>query len=623
MGLFGLGRKKPKPEAKVDPREDPNLIQVYDKYGRELHITKEKWRTDILPDALKSNWDKPEDLCNLIVQSIDDQFYQDVLPAAERLFQLDDSSATYACIYGFTLLKNEKLNEAERVFKTFMEKNGEEGAVLNNLAKVYHAQKLQSLSDATLWHSLEVDPNQDNALAWFLAQENERGGESAYRAALNRVAVLPRSWRAQLWQAREELKSKNLEKALALYQDILDRAVPASSDMLAQISGDLGQAGFIAEAIQLTEPRYELETHSIRVGNNLIKAHLDLGQIEEAGGILEKLYAVKRMDWKQMLDFWEMEIARARIAAVDKNLKTPMKFGLLAFEGPIWLKPTYPGVKLFPVRNPVGISIGFLGGTVESEKTGKTVNVQLTDSPGRMSRALPLLLAEQIYFNSQARVQTLMPWIGGDSPGFMLTGGPWKDSLAAEYAQKVALKSDYIATLHLNTQAEPWTLELRLVQAPEGKLLGRLEVAFELKKPEPAVLSLIQQFFGLLERETDFKRQSPPEIYEIPKGVNLSYYLLRLEQLLAVRCSMIDDIPPKFLSGVREMVDGNLQLCLDYPRNIGVRLLTAQLMTGLKKTRPDILPEFKAKFALLQKENPLPEAAQAVVNEMFKEVFGD
>ena len=46
------------------------------------------------------------------------------------------------------------------------------------------------------------------------------------------------------------------------------------------------------------------------------------------------------------------------------------------------------------------------------------------------------------------------------------------------------------------------------------------------------------------------------------------------------------------------------------------------LVTGLKKTRPDILPEFKAKFALLQKEKPLPEEAQAVVNEMFKEVFG-
>ena len=51
-------------------------------------------------------------------------------------------------------------------------------------------------------------------------------------------------------------------------------------------------------------------------------------------------------------------------------------------------------------------------------------------------------------------------------------------------------------------------------------------------------------------------------------------------------------------------------------------LWTAQLVTGLKKTRPDILPEFKAKFALLQKEKPLPEEAQAVVNEMFKEVFG-
>jgi hypothetical protein len=35
-----------------------------------------------------------------------------------------------------------------------------------------------------LWHSLELDSNQDNGLAWFYAIHNERGGESSVLDAL-------------------------------------------------------------------------------------------------------------------------------------------------------------------------------------------------------------------------------------------------------------------------------------------------------------------------------------------------------------------------------------------------------------------------------------------------------
>jgi hypothetical protein len=78
--------------------------------------------------------------------------------------------------------------------------------------------------------------------------------------------------------------------------------------------------------------------------------------------------------------------------------------------------------------------------------------------------------------------------------------------------------------------------------------------------------------------------------------------LLRLEQLLAVRSSTIDGVRSSFLSGEREIINGNLQLCLACPNNVSTRLMLVQTLSGLKKVRPDILPEFKDKLNLLQKE---------------------
>jgi len=114
---------------------------------------------------------------------------------------------------------------------------------------------------------------------------------------------------------------------------------------------------------------------------------------------------------------------------------------------------------------------------------------------------------------------------------------------------------------------------------------------------------------------------SPPPRYQIPVAPYFGSYLLRLEQLLAVRCSGMDGVPSGFLSGEREILDGNLQLCLEYPQNVGVRLLLVQTMLAMKRGRPAVLLEYREKLALLRKEKPLPEPAHSIVQRLMDEVF--
>jgi tetratricopeptide (TPR) repeat protein len=612
----------PVSSTNADPRTDPTLIRVFDEFGRELFITKEQWRTSVLPGTLKSNWNNPDQLYGIIVGALKDGFFADIVDAAEHLHRIDPVPARGACMYGVALMKNNRLDEAESVLLSHVQKHGEEGYVLTNLAKVYSARNDSQKAEATLWHALEVDPNQDNGFGWYAAIYRERSGEQAGLEALCRVAALPGSWRAQLWLARAALDVHNLEKALGCYQESLSRVgdkIPA--DLLMQMGGDLGKHGHITELLQLTEPRFVPELHGLQVGNNLIKAHLDLGEIEPARRVLDQLYALNRPDYKQHLSFWDTEIAKARIARTTVTEEEPLNVAIATVDGPVWLKPSTSGTELFTTKLQDAPMISLLGFSAEVPSKSEHVQLQIADAPGRMSRALPLFLAEQVWFSSRARVQTLAPWVTGKSNGFVLSGVPWRDEDAAKYSLQGPIKSDFVTIVHLKSKSEPWTIELRLIRSSNRESLGELSASFQSANPEGAVLDLARRLLLLIAGPAQLERQAPPPSYQVPTGMNFPTYLLRLEQLLAVRCAGMEGVGPSFLNGEREIIDGNLQLCVACPDNIGTRLLFAKTLLAMKMVRPDLIGEFKDKIILLQQKKPLRGPANGVLQKMFDEAL--
>jgi tetratricopeptide (TPR) repeat protein len=253
--LFGAGASGASGSQAKNPAADPNLIQVYDAYGREFFITREEWRKSVLPGSIQSNWSKPDELYSIIVGAMNDGFFADVVDAAERLLQIDPQPVRSACIWGIVLTEVGRLDEGERVFRDYIARYGEDGVILTNLAKIYSRRKNDAKAGETLWRALELDPNQENGMGWYLAIHKERGGDEDALKALRRVAQVPGSWRAQLWLAREALKRGEVPGALDLYKESLAAApTPAPTDLLMMMSADLGNAGRLAESVDLTLP---------------------------------------------------------------------------------------------------------------------------------------------------------------------------------------------------------------------------------------------------------------------------------------------------------------------------------------------------------------------------------
>ncbi len=617
------------------PQAAPEGIRAYDQYGREVIVPRQQWATEVLPSMLGEVRDNPDQLYGLILSSLNDGFVAEVVESTQHLYATDSIPARGACMWGIVLMQSGRLDEAEHVLTGYLANHGEEASVLLNLAKVYASRNTPAMwekADATLWRALELEPNLDNGLGWYASLAADRAaaaaaavsgtakealqqaGQQAGTEALLRVATLPGSWRAQLWLARGELNTGNLEAARSLYREALSRAPrPVPPDFLMQMSGDLGGTGNLAELLEFTAPEFLPEVHGLPVGNNLIKAYVDTGDLDTATALKDSLYALNRPDWKEGLGFWDTEIARRRTGEANSRLNgqagaagQQIQIGLLRVDGPIWLPPQSPARANFGVKPPSGPTVTFLGGTAEPPEAPTRPEVQMADAVGRLTRSLPLFFAEQTDLRTAAQGRTLIPWAvasaAGQPSGFVVSGSRWPDAVALQMVSEPANQTDYVVTVHVDAEVEPWTAELAFLRTSDGSRIGELEAEFPSGDPYPSLIQLAQEVVDLL---SAFGPASDPPAYQVPQNRAFPDYLLRMEQLLAVRSTTIQGATAMTLSGEHEILSGQLNLCLAEPKSQPVRLLLIETLAILTQIRPELAEQFRPNFQRLITEYPI------------------
>ena len=597
---------QPAQNDSVQIPQPPATIRAFDQNGQEVQVPREEWRTNVLPNMVKEVSDTPDQLYVLIVNSLNDGFVDEMAVPAQRLAEIDTIPARGACMWAIVLLAQNHLDQAEQVLETYLKQHGEEGSVLVNLAKVFAAKGEHDRAQATLWRGLELEPNQENGINWFGAIAQEQGGDVAAKAALERIRVLSGSWRAQLFLARAELAQGNLAGAKALYQEALANvAQPVPADLLMQMSGDLGTGGHLAELLELTAPNFVPEMHGLPVGANLIKALVDTNNLQDAARVTSALGAFNRPDWAQALGFWNQTITQ-RLGGLAPQ-QPGITIGMLRVDGPIWLPPNSPVRPLFGAK-PEGPSVTFLGGSAETpvEEGADPANIQIPDALGRMTRALPLYLAEQVDMRTAAAGRAMIPWAvpqqQGAPGGFVVSSARWPDETARQSVQDPANLSDYVVTVHVDAEVTPWEASLVFIRSSDGTRIGELQVDFT---PEDLFESLPKLADEVVELLSSFGSTQTPAQYQIPQGDQFAGYLLRLEQLLAVRCAGMEGVGPNFLTGEKDILEGNLAQCEAAPSSIPVRVLLVETMGSVARIRPEAVQSVQDAYVQLQQQHPI------------------
>ena len=615
------------PQAAVPPPE-ANLMPMIDEQGNQTMVTRPEWRERVLLPHLEKVKDQPDALAEAVLHALQAGFLTDVVEPAERLAQIDTNPERGAVILSVVYRELQRWDSAETVLRQQLEKHGESVNVVFNIGLTQAGRGEHEAAEEAFWRVLELEVNHREASGALLASRHKQGGDAAVQDTLLRIGALPGNWRARLWQARGALDRKDVAAAVELYHEAIAVAgTPVPTDLLMQMTGDLGATGHPDVMIKEAASLLDVDAHGLQGAHNLFHACLHTGELPAARALLDLLFSKQQMAWRQPLGQWESELVQARLAQQAAKAKAKPgegKVTLLVDEGPIWLPERSPASELFTV--PVGDvpSIAILGcsaDTPQAEGGNDGSALRPTDAAGRFSRALPLFLAEQIRFGMQARVRTLSPWMLGEMPAFIVGRQEWTAEEAARHARSVKPECGYTIVTHIVAQAEPWRVEARLVRASDAAVLGTAQAELKITEPEAALRTLATELIGLLQREAKIEPATPPADYVVPAGSEFGLYLLCLEQLHVARCHALPGVPAGLLAGERDFLDATFHLCIAQPENICSRLILTELLRLLRPTRPQVVLEYRERIQLLQNKKPLAGAAQAVLQGIFDTLF--
>lgn len=600
------------------PAPAQDLVTAYDAYGRELRISRADWRDKILLPQLRRHWDDADELYRLLISGLNDGLAADLQPAAARLVEIDTNPERSHAVEGIVCLRNERIEQAEATLRAGIEQAGPTGTLLTNLAKVYAARGEQARADETLWQAVQADPNQDNGLLWWAVRQRERGGEDAYLAALREAAKLPGSWRARLWLARHHLQQREVDAAGKLYAEVLATGRYDGAALM-MISGDLGKHGELALMLQLVAPVYDEHRHDPLAGLNLLRAHQQLGLLEPGEALLARMYALDSAPLKAQLDrfaraFQELRARSAQATPVDPG---QLRFGTLALDRPIWHYGLRDPDWLFRGKPGDAPAIGFvaLGRSMDDKQQAQ---VQREDEMGRLTRSIPLYLAEAVHFWSDYAAHCYVPVVTGGGP--VVSGA--ETDVQALFDTLPATTCFVVTGMiagNLDEQPGSWVLRLdlwdcrtRSRRASESARGTRDEFGALLRSLEDRLLAHVGQA----------REHALDAFYDRPAPQELPRYLAALGQAFTLTLVADEQLPKTALWGERSMLEWPLAMALRDPAAQVPRLM---YLSGLAKAAAydsDLLPQLGQPSLQLLRDTRPADAPFARLAPLLWKVFG-
>lgn len=271
----------------------------------------------------------------------------------------------------------------------------------------------------------------------------------------------------QLVTARERLEAKDLPGALAIYEQVLavagDRA-----DVLVTISADLGMNGYVREIVELVAPRYDAERHGPATGLNLLQAYLALRHADAAQHVLDILFALDQPELEERLHGFSNAIAeliQAGVAPLEPGGSAAVteapKIQFASISKPIWfygLKPL--AAQILPVKGERLRRVAFTQLALLGVNELGEMMQQPEAEAGRLTRAIPLWLAETFYFSAHYLPIAVIGVMG--QKHHALLGAEWTTENLRQLVETTEGGLDYIFTGALKPAGGDYELVLRV-----------------------------------------------------------------------------------------------------------------------------------------------------------------
>jgi hypothetical protein len=298
----------------------------------------------------------------------------------------------------------------------------------------------------------------------------EEESTSTTPAVSTAAAVKPK-----LAAARERLEASDLPGAMAIYEPLLASAGDRA-DVLVTISGDLGAHGHVAPIIELIAPRYDADRHGPATGLNLLQAYLAVRDPDAAQHVLDILFGLNRPELEERLHGFSNAIAE-QIAAPDQlpGVETSTgdmssnasKVGLVSISKPIWFYGLESlAAQILPPKEGRLRRIAFAQLALPGQPDVAEAISRPEDELGRLSRAIPLWLAETFAFSANydpiGALGIVTP--PAATTRLMMFGSEWTTENLRQLVETTQGGLDYVITGVLRMTAGDYDLIMRLYE---------------------------------------------------------------------------------------------------------------------------------------------------------------
>ncbi len=344
----------------------------------------------------------------------------------------------------------------------------------------------------------------------------------------------------RLAEARGKLEVRDLPGAMAIYEEVLG-AAGDRADVLVTISGDLGSSGHLLPIIELVAPRYDARRHGPATGLNLLQAYLALRQAGAAQHVLDLLFELNRPELEERLYGFSNAIAdlmaapsAPRETLSDETTAEVPKVALVSISKPIWFYGLEPmAAELLPPKEGRLRRVAFaqlaLPGAYRDVDAAMR---QPEDELGRLSRGIPLWLAEAFYFSPHYAPIAAIGLLDDPAHGksYVVFNTEWSTANLQQLVDSATDGLDYIFTGALQHHAGDFELLMRVFEVKKFRERKTFTARWTPSTADVALAQLHQEISQFMEWSPEksglpYVPTSEPRTWLDTLGASLSLFL--------------------------------------------------------------------------------------------------
>jgi tetratricopeptide (TPR) repeat protein len=403
--------------------EPPAFVEVLDGLGRRVRIPRDEYRTKVMPDLLKQHANNADQLAAVILQGLRDGFAADLVPSAIRLTVVDKDVERALSVLAIVQRDAGELDSAERTLQELAQKRPNSPASKVGLGMMAIARGDVAKAEELFWAALQMDCNHADAVHGWLQARHQVVGDAGYRAEIEKAAALPNAWRAPLWLARHLAQAGDVDGATRIWREVVARA-GGESDALVMASSDLVQLQKHDLVKELIAPRFQPGRHHPHIGLALLHHFLQTKDDVAGAALLHQMYLYYGHLIPGELQPFTAEFDRMRLGKLPPPppMTPNSRIGLYRLDRPIWYAGLEDPAWLLPPKQPNAKSLLFFALAVEGQQS---LPPGREDELGRLTRSLPLFLAEQAWLSTPHRGTAVLPM--AEQGGWAIMGRPWPE----------------------------------------------------------------------------------------------------------------------------------------------------------------------------------------------------